>query len=129
MTQEEFIKILDEKGYTYNIEDDRIIVTGVYIDLSSLTSLPSGIQFNNSDDVDLYSLTTIPSAVNFRNKGDVYLYSLESISPGVEFKNGGSRVDLESLTGGLFKDWSGNIEGIDSKRLLNSMINKKIFER
>jgi len=28
-----------------------------------------------------------------------------------------------------FEDWEGNIEGIDSKRLLNFMISRKIFER
>jgi len=46
----------------------------------------------------------------------------------VEFKNGGD-VSLESLIGGYFKDWEGNIEGIDSMRLLNFMINKGVFER
>jgi hypothetical protein len=37
-------------------------------------------------------------------------------------------VLLRDLIGG-FGDWSGNIEGIDSKRLLNLMINKGVFER
>jgi hypothetical protein len=54
---------------------------------------------------------------------------LTSLHPGVEFKNGGG-VYLGSLIGDYsFTNWQGNIEGIDSKRLLNSMISKGIFER
>jgi hypothetical protein len=44
------------------------------------------------------------------------------------FTNSGD-VYLRSLIGGGFDDWEGNIEGIDSKRLLNLMISKGIFER
>jgi hypothetical protein len=64
----------------------------------------------------------------FKNKGDVYLRALTSISPGVEFENKGD-VYLTSLIGGWFYNWKGNIEGIDSKRLLNLMISKGLFER
>jgi hypothetical protein len=46
----------------------------------------------------------------------------------VVFENGGD-VYLGSLIGGWLDDWNGNIEGIDSNRLLNSMINKGVFER
>jgi hypothetical protein len=46
----------------------------------------------------------------------------------VEFRNEGD-VSLDSLTGGYFSEWKGNIEGIDSKRLLNFMISKGLFER
>jgi hypothetical protein len=46
----------------------------------------------------------------------------------VEFKNKRDVV-LGALTGGWFSDWKGNIKGIDSKRLLNSMISKGLFER
>jgi hypothetical protein len=52
----------------------------------------------------------------------------------VEFNNGGS-VYLRSLIGGStlvdgwFNKWESNIEGIDSKRLLNFMISKGLFER
>jgi hypothetical protein len=49
------------------------------------------------------------------------------------FSNEGD-VKLDSLIGGSipygwFSKWKGNIEGIDSKRLLNSMISKGVFER
>jgi hypothetical protein len=46
----------------------------------------------------------------------------------VEFRNGGD-VSLDYLLGDYFNRWSGNIEGIDSKRLLNKMIKDGIFER
>jgi hypothetical protein len=36
---------------------------------------------------------------------------------------------LKSLIGGWFSQWKGNIEGVDSKRLLNFMISKGVFER
>ena len=109
MTQEEFIAILDEEGYSYNIEGDKIVVTHngrVY--LKSLTSLPPGVEFKNGEDVSLDSITSLPPGVVFKNRGD---------------------VDLSSITGNWFKYWKGNIKGIDSKRLLNKMIKDGVFER
>jgi len=109
MTQKEFIKVLDKKGYSYKIEGDRVVVT-------------------HKGDVFLDSLTSLPPGVEFRNGGYVSLHSLTSLPPGVEFRNRGV-VGLNSIIGGEFDDWKGNIEGIDSKRLLNLMISKGIFER
>jgi hypothetical protein len=146
MTQEEFIDILDRKGYSYEIEGDKIIVTNegtVY--LGSLTSLPSGVEFKNvgnifldslrelPSDVEfkngggvwLDSLTSLPPGLKFKNKDDVYLDSLTSLPPGVVFKN--ADVQMGSLIGGWLNEWKGNIEGIDSKRLLNFMISKGMF--
>ena len=109
MTQEEFIKVLDEEGYSYEIEGDRIVVTyGYGVDLSALTSIPPGVEFKNGGYVDLESLTSLP--------------------PGVEFKNG-EDVYLVYLVGGWFGEWQGNIEGIAPERLLNLMISKGVFER
>jgi len=147
MTQEEFIKKLDEEGYSYEIEGDKLVVTHERdVNLNSLKSLPPGVEFKNRGDVWLHSLTSIPPGVEFRNDGSVWLNSLKSLPPGVEFRNdGGVRlnslkslppgvefknrwsVKLDSLIGGWFDDWKGNIEGIDSKRLLNSMISKGMF--
>ena len=129
MTREEFIKELNKKGYSYEIEGDKIVVThdrNVY--LHALTSLPPGVEFRNGDFIRLDSLTSLPPGVVFKNRGHVYLDSLTSIPPVVVFENGGD-VNLNSLTGGGFKDWKGNIEGIDSKRLLNMMIKDGVFER
>ena len=87
MTQEEFIKILKRKKYSYEIEGDKIIVT-------------------HKGSVHLKLLTSLPSDVEFRNVGNVY---------------------LDSLTGGAIIRCEGNIEGIDSKRLLNVMIKRGMF--
>ncbi len=174
MTQEEFIKVLEDlKGYSYEIEGDKIVVTedgDVYLDsieeweeldtippdvvfmnngnvfLNFLKTLPSGVvfmnngnvflnflktlstsvEFNNRGNVNLSSLKTLPHGVEFKNGGYVNLNSLETLPPGVEFKNGGD-VYFDSLFGGRFDEWEGNIDGIDSKRLLNLMIKRGLF--
>ena len=147
MTQKEFIKYLDERKESYEIEGDKIVVT--YKDdvtFGALTSLPSAVEFRNKGDVYLSSLTSLPTSVKFRNKGHVYLGDLTSLTPGVEFRNKGhvvlssltsispgvvfdneESVILKSLIGGWFNDRKGNIEGIDSKRLLNVMIKQGVF--
>ena len=109
MTQEEFIEVLEEKRYSYEIEGDKIIVT-------------------QDGNVYLSSLETIPSGVGFENDGNVDLDSLETLPPGVEFKNEGG-VGLNSLTGGRFSFWKGNIEGIKPNRLLNKMIEDGLLDR
>jgi len=129
MTQEEFISILDKKRYSYEIEGDQIVVTDDgNVDLESLTSLPPGVKFENEGDVYLSSLTSLPPGVEFRNDGGVYMPNLMELAQGVVFKNERS-VNLNALTGGWFDDWRGNIEGIDSKRLLDKMIKDGVFER
>ena len=109
MTREEFIKILGKKGYSYEIGGDKIVVT-------------------YKGDVNLRSLVSLPPDVSFENGGHIDLESITSLPPGLEFKNGG-HVYLGSLTGDFFIKWEGNIEGIDSKRLLNFMISKGLLER
>ena len=136
MTREEFIKQLDEYGYSYEIEGDKIIVTHTkstgfgHIHLDDLTSLPPGVVFRNEGEVYLDDLSSLPSSVEFNNGGDVHLKLLKTISSSVEFNNGG---DVRSLIGGWIGgwqcNWQGNIEGIDSKRLLNVMIKQGVFER
>ena len=129
MNKEEFSKVLNREKYSYEIQGDKLVVTHEWtVYLNSLTSLPPGVEFKNKGDVVLFSLTYLPPDVVFKNKGDVYLDHLTSISPGVEFNNEGG-VDLDSLTGDWFSAWEGNIEGIDSKRLLNKMIKDGVFER
>ena len=147
MTEEEFIKELDSEGYSYKIEGDKIVITHkAYVFLNSLTSIPSGVEFKNGGGVYLNSLTSLPPGLEFKNEGHVFLkllktlphgfvfenkgsVSLEALTSlplGVEFKNGGY-VYLPSLIGGQFNYWSGNIEGIDSNRLLNVMIKRGMF--
>ena len=143
MTQKEFIEQLeqlDEKGYPYKIEGDRIIVVGGFssvelnslisgvvfrngagIFLDSLASLPPGVVFENGSDIYFELLSSLSPDVVFNNEGNVWLDSLASIPPSVEFKNRG-HVNLESLIGDWFYSWKGNIEGIKPNRLLNKMI-------
>ena len=129
MTREEFTNVLDDYGYSYEIEGDKIVVTHEReVDLDSLTSLSPGVEFKNGGDVELSFLVSIPPDVVFRNRGYVNLRSLTSISPDVKFRNGGN-VYLGSLLGDWFVNWKGNIEGIDAKRLLNMMIKQGVFER
>ena len=129
MTREAFIEVLKKEGYSYEMEGDKVVVTDrgdVY--LFSLTSLPPDVEFRNSWDVNLNGLTSLPSGVAFKNRDEVYLSALTSLPPGVVFKNRGY-VYLDYLLGGYFNRWSGNIEGIDSKRLLNKMIKDGVFEK
>ena len=129
MTREEFIEVLAGEGYSYEIEGDKLVVTeDGNVDLGSLTSLPPVVEFKNEGDVYLSSLTSLPPGVVFRNGGYVGLDTLTSLPSGVVFKNGRS-VYLGYLIGRWFKDWSGNIEDIDSKSLLNVMIKQGVFER
>ena len=129
MTKEEFIKVLEGEGYSYEIEGDKIIVTHKWnVDLRNLTSIPPGVEFMNVGWVDLDRLTSLPPDVEFNNGGNVDLDALTSIPPGVEFNNG-RWVNLGSLIGGWVPDWKGNIEGVGSTRLLNKMIKDGVFER
>ena len=149
MTGEEFIKELERKGYSYKIEGDKIVITykglvdlksltsispgvvfrnGAGIFLDSLASLPPGVVFENGSDIYFELLSSLSPDVVFNNEGNVWLDSLASIPPSVEFKNRG-HVNLESLIGDWFYSWKGNIEGVDSKRLLNKMISLGLFER
>ena len=131
MTEEEFIKVLDDNGYSYEIVGDKLVVTDGdsegNFDLY-LGSIPSDVIFRNDGWVWLRSLTSLPTGVMFNNGEFVHLRSLTSLPPGVEFKNGGD-IYLESLIGGWFEYWKGNIDGIDSKMLLNKMVADGLFDR
>jgi hypothetical protein len=147
MTQEEFIKKLEEEGYSYETQGTKtLVIHEGRVSLRSLTHLPPGVEFKNVGGVSLDSLTHLPSGVEFKNEGGVYLPSLTHLAPGVEFKNEGW-VYLRSLThlppgvefkneGGVWlsslgldtDEWVGNIEGIEGKRLLNLMIKRGAFK-
>ena len=104
MTQEEFIKLLHDKSYSYEIRGDKVIVTHnsdvmfyehdktpiPYIGMT----LPPGVEFQNEGSVRFYYLKGLPgiedsAPVVFKNKGDVWLDKLMVLPPGVEFKNTG----------------------------------------
>jgi hypothetical protein len=148
MTREEFIQILDEVKYHYNIKGDKIIINKFndYINFDSLISLPSGVEFMNKGSVSLESLDIIPHGVIFSNNGNVYLNSLKNIPKGVEFNNSGGvfLIELNSIDRSVEFRNLGNIrvannkvipgldleiEGVNSNRLLNLMIKQGVFER
>ena len=149
MTREQFIKILKDKGYEYELDGNKIIVVSYnsLVNLKSLTEIPPGVVFNNDGVVDLGSLIEIPSGVVFNNRTHVMLNSIESLPSDVVFKNGGSvwlnslrnispgvnlegikdGVYLESLIGGWLHEWEGNLDELRSSSLLNVMISKGMF--
>ena len=69
-----------------------------------------------------YSYRIEGNKIVVTNKMGVNLNSLTSLPSGVVFKNG-----EDVYLGRWFKEWKGNIEGIDSKRLLNVMIKQGVF--
>jgi hypothetical protein len=152
MTREEFIELLDKLKVSYEIEDDRIIVTGGdadgdipfgqfwnlssnvefrnkgYVALNNLKKLPQGIVFRNGNDVYLRDLQNLPSGFEFNNKRDVNLGSIKTIPSDVKFNNGGDVYLPRILVGGRwFSEWSGHIYEINDGRLLNLMVKKGLF--
>lgn len=133
MTREEFINELDsfvfKYDYSYQIEGDKIAVTSGDVQENFdlyLKSIPSDVIFRNLGYVKLPYIDNIPSGVDFRNGDEVRLSSVTSIEKDVRFNNHG-KVYLKSIVGGYFQSWPGNIEGINSKRLLNLMIKQGVF--
>ena len=106
MTQEEFIEILDRENYSYIEEDGRVVI-------------------NYGGDVFFY-MDSFPSDIEFRNEGDVWFENLTHLHHSTVFNNTGG-VYFRKIIRGWLRNWKGNIEGIDSKRLLNLMISKGMF--
>ena len=111
MTRKEFIQTVKDKGYSYEIVGDNIVISSnyKYIDLDDLTSIPPNIIFS-APQVWLSSLKKIPNSVVFNN---------------VE------RIDLDSIMGdiGWFHEWEGHIKGIGDNQLLNAMIKDGLFDK
>ncbi len=95
-TQKKFTDVLDAEGYSYRLENGWVIVYhDGFVYLSSLTTLPENVKFENDGYVYLSSLTTLN--VKFENDGYVYLSSLTTLSENVKFENRGT-VYLPRLT-------------------------------
>ena len=134
MTREEFIKVLDDKRYPYKIEGDNLVIThGGNLYLEGIKSIPPNTEFRNGGysggacHVYLQSLKSIPPGTKFSNMGGVHLNSVDNITPGITFEHG--FIQMKPIGGRWFRDWEGNIEGIESNRLLNAMIKLGLFER
>jgi hypothetical protein len=101
MTREEFIILLESKGYDYDISGDSIIINRGdeknIVSLELIDSMPSDVEFSkNCEGVRLYNLKELPPRVYFNNSSYVNLKSLEYIDTEVEFNNG-AMVHLDSL--------------------------------
>ena len=131
MTREEFKKILDDKGYSYREEGDKIVIThieDVWLGYANITTIPPGVKFQNGGYVSLNFVEILPSNTLFDNYGYVALDSLKNILPGVEFENRG-HIWIESIIKDPWASWKGNIKGIDYKKLLNKMISLGLFDK
>jgi len=136
MTGEEFKNLLQRRGYPYRIDGDYIIVGTEYKDdytpreaedLSFIeNSIPPNVIFINHGNLVLKYLREIPENVKFYNSGWIDLTTVKFIRTEIEFNNEDD-VYLGFLVGRWFSEWENNIEGIDSKMLLNLMIKKGLF--
>lgn len=127
MTQEEFIEGLKIRGYSYKEDGTWLVVThDDDVNLNGLNELPSAIIFDNNGNVSLKSIQSLPPYIEFRNYGDIFFEDLKSISTDVVFNNRIS-VNMGPLMGDWITLWNLNIEGIESKKLLNFMIKKRMF--
>jgi hypothetical protein len=103
--EEEFISILEKKGYGYRIEGESLIVDhDGDVWLGGLKTLPPNIEFRNRGSVGLNSLTSLPSNIGFRNGRHVWLNGLKTLPSNVKFRNSGSvwlgsisRLPIEDL--------------------------------
>lgn len=142
MTREAFIKVLDEKGYPYEIVGDKIIVNAEvgnpgysgdgYLYLEKLKSLPPNVHFKASGNIYLNALTHLPSGISFGGCGwYVGLKSLRSIPSDTRFEMNASIRSLIGPAGGYgyFHSWEGLIEGIAPKRLLDKMVSLGLFDK
>jgi hypothetical protein len=112
MTTEEFKRKLDAHDYSYEEKEGKIVVIG-----------------GTSKNIWSSTIEELPPGVVFVNEGNIWLDSLRRIPSGVVFANSG-HLQLTELAGGkTFHKWEGNIEGIDSKRLLNKMVALGLFDR
>jgi len=61
MTKDQFIDLLESKGYSYRIDGERIVVDGEGdVWFGGLTSLPPNVEFRNGGNVVLSSLKHLP---------------------------------------------------------------------
>ncbi len=143
MTREEFIGYLESKNIDFELGPSGMIVVTHKGDVdlgSEVDEIPSGVEFRNLHQVKGYWVKVVNTNVIFNNQGQwgsearVWLPNADKIYPGVKFTNGGTcrlkvlerppnKADI------LFRDWEGNIKGVDPNRLLNSMISKGLLVR
>jgi hypothetical protein len=148
MTREELIEQLDKDKITYNLAGNGVEITGsnglAYkwnVTIHHIKTLPSGVIFNNKGNVHMADLHEISEGVQFNNGGNIVLGVAPQgikIHPSTVFNNGKGKIMIGYNRGGRYmfntsgdwgESWNGSIDDIDSKRLLNHMISKGLFEK
>jgi hypothetical protein len=118
MTREEFIRALDEKGISYSLEGERIVVNwdNQYINLEYLgiTSLPPDVTFENAGSLRLGEVAQLPEGTVFNNYGSVVGEEITRIPRGTKFGKG---VRTVLLAGGTINF---DIEGFNYGDLLTA---------
>ena len=116
MTREEFIRALDERGISYSLEGERIVVGSgdeYYIDLGDpwITSLPPDVTFRNVGSLNLGEISQLPEGVVFDNGGAIFAEGVTRIPRGTKFgkrvksiliKSGTINFDIEGFNYGDF---------------------------
>lgn len=127
MTIEEFTSALSKKGISYEIRDDKVIITNDVYDvyLKDFKTIPPNTEFYNKGDVIWAEVESLPSGLKFNNS-NVSLIDVNIIPTDVEFNNKGN-VNLKSTGIKYIDQWEGNIKGINPKSLLNGMVKSGLF--
>ena len=123
MTREGFIKKLDDLGYSYVLDGDKIVVThytNVY--LNNITELPDNVCFANGASVYLSNLVKLSKGLEFRNLGSVNMSLIKDFS-GALFANRES-VWTESFNN---INWECNIPGIRKGVLFGLMVKRGLI--
>jgi hypothetical protein len=141
MTREAFIAYLESRNIDFELSTSGMIVITHKEEVRlnhEVDEIPSDVEFRNPSQVRGSWVKVVNPNVIFNMQGKygasatVWLPDVEKIYPGVEFHNNGScilkvleRPKISNVS--FFRHWDGNIEGVDSNRLLNAMIKRELF--
>jgi hypothetical protein len=116
MNKEEFMYLLDDLGYPFKVQGERVIVGGGIIRIDSeviydqvsfenwgwvrlnfLKGLPEGVRFNNKGNVWINGIEKLNGDYQFDCRGNVIISGLLEISGSLRFNNTGGHVWIENL--------------------------------
>lgn len=125
MTREEFINELYRKGYAYEIDGNRIIITHkdkVWLD--DMESIPAGVEFMNKGEVRLNSLNFFSERTKLNNSGKIYLHSIKEFPRDIEF---GKNITDIRIGHKWFSDYQFDINDINKARYFSLLIKKGLI--
>lgn len=126
MRRDKFMDILDEEGFNFYEQGNKIIIDEPCLFDMDISSIPSGVVFRNGGDVYLDYVTNIPKDTEFENDGHVFVQGAISLSTGIKFRNKGD-VNMESIRS-LDKDVIFKNSGDLKFDLLNNINSPVIFQ-